>query len=303
MGYRGSKSVLTYTVKEQRVDGSYCKSMQLRCTLMGFERNYQFKIPSKQLNKRSISTLNLKTELSPWFITGFADAEGCFTIKIQPNVKLKTKWRIRPVFSITLHLKDLPLLEAIKIALGVGKISKSGEKAVTFAVDSIKEMAVIINHFDKYPLITHKISDYLLFKQCFENIKQGEHLTERGLLEIIGLKSSLNLGLPDNLKNEFPELLLKGRPNYVFKGIPDPFWLSGFTSGDGSFHIVVKKSNSKAGVLARFSIHLQIRELEVLKGIANYLKGLYNTYRTEGENTTVLEQGASLLDKTPKLTL
>jgi len=98
MGYRGSKSVLTYTVKEQRVDGSYCKSMQLRCTLMGFEINYQFKIPSKQLNKRSISNLNLKTELSPWFITGFADAEGCFTIKIQPNVKLKTKWRIRPVF-------------------------------------------------------------------------------------------------------------------------------------------------------------------------------------------------------------
>jgi len=92
--------------------------------------------------------------------------------------------------------------------------------------------------------------------------------------------------------------LLKGRPNYVFKDISDPFWLSGFTSGDGSFHIVVKKSNSKAGVLAQFSIHLQIRELEVLKSIANYLKDLYNTYRTEGENTTVLEQGASLLDKT-----
>jgi len=34
---------------------------------------------------------------------------------------------------------------------------------------------------------------------------------------ILGLKSSLNLGLPDNLKNKFPELLFKGRPNYVFK--------------------------------------------------------------------------------------
>ena len=51
MGYRGSKSVLILrdTVKEQRVDGSYCiklKLMQLRCTLMVFERNYQVKIPS-----------------------------------------------------------------------------------------------------------------------------------------------------------------------------------------------------------------------------------------------------------------
>jgi hypothetical protein len=40
-------------VKEQRVDGNWCinlKLMHLRCTLMGFERNYQIKIPSKQLN-------------------------------------------------------------------------------------------------------------------------------------------------------------------------------------------------------------------------------------------------------------
>jgi len=68
-------------------------------------------------------------------------------------------------------------------------------------------MPVIINHFDRYPLITHKISDYLLFKQYFEIIKQGEHLTKRGLLEIIGLKSFLNLGLSDNLN--FQDLLVE----------------------------------------------------------------------------------------------
>ncbi len=65
-------------------------------------------------------------------------------------------------------------------------------------------MPIILNHFDKYPLITHKFSDYLIFKQCFEIIKQGEHLTETGLLEILSLKSSLNLGLPDKLKKNFP---------------------------------------------------------------------------------------------------
>jgi hypothetical protein len=49
MEYRGSKSVFNNTVKEQRVDGSCCKQpLQLRCTLMGFERNYQVKILSKQ---------------------------------------------------------------------------------------------------------------------------------------------------------------------------------------------------------------------------------------------------------------
>lgn len=85
MGYRGSKSEINPSVKEQRVDGGYCiKPMQLRCTLMGFERNYQIKIPSNQLNKQYYSTSfasksSLNNKLNPWFITGFADAEGCFS--------------------------------------------------------------------------------------------------------------------------------------------------------------------------------------------------------------------------------
>lgn len=184
MGYRGSKSEKLFqipqpnrkkiSVKEQRVDGSYfvsSKITKLRCTLTGCENNYPFKILSKQLNNklnnRSFSTLNLKSYLNPWFLTGFSDAEGCFSIKIQPNTKLNTKWRVRPVFSITLHIKDILILESIKNTLGVGNICKSGKKAVIFSVDSIKDIPIIINHFDKYPLITHKLSDYLIFKQCF----------------------------------------------------------------------------------------------------------------------------------------
>ena len=61
MVYRGSKSVLVNkTVKEQRVDGSWnnylLNNSILRCTLMGFERNYQIKVLSKQLNKTNFCT-------------------------------------------------------------------------------------------------------------------------------------------------------------------------------------------------------------------------------------------------------
>ena len=50
MGNRGSKSVLvSSTVKEQRVDGSYFGfNPKLRCTLMNFERISRVKFPSKQ---------------------------------------------------------------------------------------------------------------------------------------------------------------------------------------------------------------------------------------------------------------
>ena len=72
------------------------------------------------------------------------------------------------MFSITLHIKDLSLLETIQHTLEVGKISKSKLSAI-YAVDSIKEVPKILNHFEKYPLVTHKISDFLLFKQLQNN--------------------------------------------------------------------------------------------------------------------------------------
>lgn len=74
----------------------------------------------------------------------------------------------------------------------VGKIRTNGINSVQYIVESIQELQVIVNHFDNYPLVTEKASDYLIFRQCLEIIKQREHLTENGLLKLIGLKSSLN---------------------------------------------------------------------------------------------------------------
>lgn len=69
MGYRGSKSIpglrwnrKPVIVKEQRVDGSWLlnkiavPNRSLRCTLMGFERNSQIKVLTKQLISRAYTT-------------------------------------------------------------------------------------------------------------------------------------------------------------------------------------------------------------------------------------------------------
>ena len=163
----------------------------------------------------------------------------------------------------------------------VGKIRKNGINSVQYQVESFKELQVIVDHFNKYPLVTEKASDYLIFKQCFEIIKQREHLTEKGLLNLIGLKSSLNWGLSDSLKEAFPNVTLVNRPEYKFAcgGIPDPFWVAGFTSGDGSFHLNIRKSETKISqrVSLRFSINLNIREAEVLKGLVTYFNTLNKT--------------------------
>jgi hypothetical protein len=121
-----------------------------------------------------------------------------------------------------LHKKDISILEQIKNTLQMGNIRTRSESVVSYKIGSKKELQLLIDHFDKYPLVTCKFSDFLLFKQCFEIIKKQKHLTENDLLKILGLKNELNLGLSNKLKESFLNIIPVSRPNYVFKGIPDP---------------------------------------------------------------------------------
>jgi hypothetical protein len=129
MGYRGSKSVsISPTVKEQRVDGSWCITaisqsntavMYLRCTLMGCESSYQVRILSKQLSIRTFSSSSLTPQpmprIDPWFITGFSDAEGSFIVTVLPNKESKLGWRVSAYFSI--HIQDI-----VDVALYLNKL-------------------------------------------------------------------------------------------------------------------------------------------------------------------------------------
>ncbi len=311
MEYRGSKSDFKLKfVKEQRVDGSWhylYDNKCLRYTLMDFKRNYQIKIPSNQINVlrtyTSIAThkpLVHKPIMNPWFFTGFTDAEGSFSILIQRNDKYKINWRIKAVFAIGLHKKDIELLQKIQSCLGVDKLYKHGKNSVQYRVESINDLQVIINHFDKYPLISVKKVDYVLFKKALCIIRLKEHLTKEGLLKLVRIKSCLNLGLTTDLKKVFFNWKENKviRPEYIFIGIPDPNWIAGFSSGDSSFNIKISSSNTiKIGsrVQLRFSIGLNIREKELIKSLATYFKlsnfkeDVKMSYIYYGENSVSLQ--------------
>ena len=49
--------------------------------------------------------------------------------------------------------------------------------------------------FDKYPLLTNKYSDFILFKQVVEALNNKEHLQLKGLQIIFNSRASMNLGL------------------------------------------------------------------------------------------------------------
>lgn len=288
MGNRGSKSNINENmfVKEQRVDGNciISRNIMLRYTLTGFERSYRNRIPTTLLANNikfySTSSINDSREsntnliIDPKFLTGFTDAEGSFVLSITKSDNVKSGWVIKPRFSISLHKKDRFILEAIKNYLGVGEIYTQGIDSVQYRVFSIKDLQLVIDHFDKYPLISQKFGDYSLFKQAYLLLINKEHLTPEGLLKIIAIRASINNGLSEPLKEAFPGIIPVIRPNRNIISINNPQWLAGFTSGEGSFGVKVRnaKENSRAIIELIFQINQHVRDKELMACIAEYLE-------------------------------
>ena len=184
-------------------------------------------------------------ELNPLYVTGFSDGEACFHLAIGKNAKYKLGFYVNPGFSIALHKKDENLLRKIQEFFGGVGVLREKENIVQFRVFSIKDLDVIIKHFDSYPLISKKLADYLLFKEALELIKNKEHLTIEGFNKIISIRASMNKGLPEILKKDFSNI--KGR-EISLATLPDklnPNWIAGFTEAEGCFFIKLVKNNTK----------------------------------------------------------
>lgn len=61
----------------------------------------------QKIKYSSISNLNQKINLHPYFITGFSDGESFFTINIVKSSIMKLGWTVYLQFGINLHIKDL----------------------------------------------------------------------------------------------------------------------------------------------------------------------------------------------------
>ncbi|RYE15663.1 MAG: hypothetical protein EOP34_02320 [Rickettsiales bacterium] len=192
---------------------------------------------SSNFNHDSINGLN------PYYVTGFTDGEGCFYVGVSSNPRYKTAYRVKAVFHIGVHIRDLALLEKIQLFFGLGTISKLGAESVQFRVSGFENLKVLINHFDKYPLLTNKQSDYLLFKQVVNNMEKERHLTVEGLNKIMSIKAVMNnKGVSDSLNLAFPNIEPILRPKIKDRKIKSLDWLAGFTDAEGCFFIALKKS-------------------------------------------------------------
>lgn len=233
------------------------------CKHMRYNMNF---INVNKVLKQNFSTN--RDKLDPNWVTGFVDAEGCFSIIIEiPN---SLKWKVRTSFEINLHEKDKDILYKIQSFFGVGAVyHRPDRKKSVYRVTNIKYIKdVIIPHFTNYPLISKKRADFLLWSEVIYLILNKDHLIKEGFLKILSYYASINKGVSNKVLEYYPNIIPVDKPVIKLPDHLQPQWVSGFVAGDGGFSIYVRPAKDYVlleKVYCRFHIAQHIKDQELLK--------------------------------------
>ena len=139
------------------------------------------------------------TYINPWWITGFVDGEGCFSISFVKNKTVRFGYQIFIEFVITQGEKSKDVLLRIIDYFGCGKLYMNKRKdnhtepLYRYCVRSREDLyRIIIPFFKEYRLQTAKNNDFEIFSQVVEMMVSGEHLTDEGFRRIKYLAAQTN---------------------------------------------------------------------------------------------------------------
>jgi len=142
---------------------------------------------------------NQQGRLDPWWIVGFVDGEGCFSISIFKNVTTKSGVQVFPEFVVTQGAKSLSVLEELQSFFKCGKIYENRrtdnhrESLYRYCVRSLNDIQnKIIPFFSKYPLRTAKNHDFVIFCEVVGLIDKKIHLTSEGIEKVRALAATTN---------------------------------------------------------------------------------------------------------------
>ena len=128
------------------------------------------------------------------YLTGLVDGEGSFLISFSLRQKRKFGIEPRPSFCISLHQRDVHVLEQVRTFLGCGGIRyNSSDGCYKYETRSLDEIVTkIIPHFQKYPLQTSKQKSFQLFQEICRMMRSNLHLNREGLIAILELAYQMN---------------------------------------------------------------------------------------------------------------
>ena len=135
-------------------------------------------------------------KVDPWYVTGFSDGEGCFSVTFTQRAKLKTGVETRASFSISQNKRSLSILKEVRDYFGCGAIRFSkADQTYKYEVRSTQDLrSKIIPHFEKYPLQTSKRTDFELFREICDAMAASKHLNKECLKQLIEKAYTMNEG-------------------------------------------------------------------------------------------------------------
>jgi len=134
-----------------------------------------------------------------WWIVGFVDGEGTFSVSINRNRTTSRGFQVFPEFVITQGLKSLKSLEIVKKRFNCGKIyvnrrrDNHNENLYRYAVRSLNDLEnKIIPFFEYHQLKTAKHRDFQLFCTVINMMLDKKHLEDKGFSKILEIASKMN---------------------------------------------------------------------------------------------------------------
>ncbi len=139
--------------------------------------------------------LPVELEYLKWYIAGFVDGEGCFSVSIRKSKFSRLKWTINPLFQVYQHKKNALVLSLCQQIFECGYISDKGgnPSCKTYCVDKIQDLTEkVIPFFNKHPLLGQKQNNVILFEQIIEGMRLKQHLNPEGFFKLAELAFQMN---------------------------------------------------------------------------------------------------------------
>lgn len=149
---------------------------------------------------KSVSLGRTKPVVSPDYIVGLTDGEGCFYVLVRPPYNRNGGAMVQLCFFIKVKEEDKEMLEKVRNTLDCGSVYFQHEKRVNhtqcyrYTVNTHRDIfGKIIPFFQKYPLQSKsKQNTFVVFREIAGLVRRGAHHTKEGIEQIQQLKKKMN---------------------------------------------------------------------------------------------------------------
>jgi len=130
-------------------------------------------------------TYHQKQKISPEYISGFTDGEGCFTFSLSHKKNMPFGICVTPSFSISQNKQSVDVLHEIQKYFHCGFL-RGDRGTMKYEVRQLHYLQERIRpHFEMYPLRTQKQEDFLVFFEVCDLLSEKKQKTSFGLREIL----------------------------------------------------------------------------------------------------------------------